>query len=70
MSEQRTTDVSGIGLRSPAFPTAADRALWDSLSPEEQRAVISLELDEAEKSGPAESASTGELIARVRASGR
>ena len=70
MSEQKTTDVSGARLKSPAFPTAADRALWDSLSPEEQRAVIALELEEAEKSGPAESASMDDLIARVRSQKR
>ena len=70
MSGQETKEVSGARLESPAWPTAADRALWDSLSPEEQRALIALELEEAEKSEPAESASMDDLIARVRASRR
>lgn len=66
MSEHKTIDISGIRLESPAFPTAADRALWDSLSPEAQEALIRHELDDAEKSGPAQSETMEELIARVR----
>ena len=67
MSEHKTIDVSGIRLESPACPTAADQALWDSLSPEMQEALTQFELDEAEKSGPAQSENMEELIARVRA---
>ena len=66
MSEQKTIDASGMRLQSPAIPTAEDQEKWDSLSPEMQEALIKLELDEAEQSGPAQSEKMEELIARVR----
>ena len=67
MSEHKTIDASGIRLESPACPTAADKALWDSSTPRMKNALIEYELYEAEKSGPAQSATMEELIARVRA---
>lgn len=67
MSEHKTIDVSGIRLESPACPTAADRALWDSSTPEMREALLGVELYDAEKSGPAQSETMEELIARVRA---
>lgn len=54
-------------FQSAVFPTAEDIKLWESLSPERQRAIIARDLDEAEKSGVAEDVSMDELIARVRA---
>ena len=54
-------------FQSTVFPTAEDIKLWESLSPEQQRAIIARELDEAEKSGVAEDVSIDDLIARVRA---
>lgn len=54
-------------FQSTVFPTAEDIKLWDSLSPEQQRAIIARDLGEAEKSGVAEDVSMDELIARVRA---
>ena len=66
MSEQKPIDVSDVQLESPTFPTAEDQAIWDSLSPAEQHALISRELDAAEKSGPAQTSSMKDMIARVR----
>lgn len=54
-------------FQSTVFPTAEDIKLWESLSPEQQRAIITRELDEAGKSGVAEDASMDDLMARVRA---
>ncbi len=54
-------------FQSTVFPTAEDIKLWERLSPEQQRAIITRELDEAEESGVAESVSMDDLIARVRA---
>ena len=54
-------------FQSTVFPTAKDIKLWESLSPEQRRAIIARELDEAEKSGVAEDVSIDDLIARVRA---
>ena len=67
MSEQKTIDVSGMRLESPAFPTPADQEKWNAFSPEMREALIKLELDEAEQSGPAQSETMEDLIARVRA---
>ena len=50
---------------STVCPTDADIALWDSLSPEEQRAALDADLAEAEASGTAGTA--GEVFARIRA---
>ena len=54
-------------FQSTVFPTAEDIKLWESLNPEQQRAIIARELDEAEKSGVAEDVSMDDLMARVRA---
>ena len=56
-----------VELESTVFPTVGDVRLWARLSPERRRALIARELDEAEKSGVAKSATMDELIARVRA---
>ena len=67
MSDTKTIDVSHIRFSSTVFPTDEDMRLWDSLSPEEQRAVIERDLDEAERSGIAKPESMDQVIARVRA---
>lgn len=67
MSTTKTLDVSHIRFTSTVFPTEADMKLWDSLSPEEQRAVVQRDLDEAEASGVAPHETVEELLARVRA---
>ena len=54
-------------FQSTVFPAAEDIKLWESLSPEQQRAIIARELDEAEKSGVAADVSMDDLMARVRA---
>ena len=70
MGEQKTTDISQIRFSSTVYPSADDIALWESLSPEAQAALIKRDLDEAEQSGEALSATMEELIARVRAKKR
>ena len=67
MGNQKMTNLPEIQFESTVYPTANDIKLWKSLSPELQRAIIARELDEAEKSGEAESASMDDLIERVRA---
>ncbi len=70
MGEQKTTDISRIRFSSTVYPSAEDIKLWESLSPEAQAALIKRDLDEAERSGKAQSATMEELIARVRAKKR
>jgi hypothetical protein len=60
-------DVSNVHFSSTVFPTDDDMKLWDSLGPEEQRAVIRRDLDAAEASGKAAPESMEQMIQRVRA---
>lgn len=70
MAETKTIDVSHIRFTSTVFPTDGDMKLWDSLSAEQQRAVVRRDLDEAEASGVAEPESAEEVMQRVRAESR
>ena len=63
----KASEVTESDFDSLAFPSPEDKKLWDSLNPEQQRALIARSLDDAEKSGPAEAGSMDDLIARVRA---
>lgn len=67
MAETKMIDVSHIRFTSTAFPTGEDMRLWNSLTAEEQRAVVRRALDEGEASGVAEPESAEEIIRRVRA---
>jgi predicted Fe-S protein YdhL (DUF1289 family) len=60
-------EVSQIRFASTVFPTGEDMNLWNSLTPEEQRAVIRRDLDEAEAGGIAEPESAEAVIRRMRA---
>lgn len=70
MAEVKIIDVSDIRFTSTVFPTDEDMKLWNSLSAEEQRAVVRRDLDEAEVSGIAEPETAEEIIQRVRAESR
>ncbi len=65
--QETKTDISKVQFTSTVFPTDEDMELWNSLSPEEQRAVIERDLDEAEASGIAVSESMEQMMQRVRA---
>ena len=67
MSDAKTVDISHVSFSSTVFPTDEDMKLWDSLSADEQRAVIERDLDQAEASGIAHAVSLEEIIERVRA---
>ena len=67
MNETKMIDISHIRFTSTVFPTDEDMKLWDSLSAEEQRAVVRRDLDEAEASGKAEPETIEQVIERVRA---
>jgi hypothetical protein len=66
MSDTRI-DVAKIKLSSTVFPTAADRKLWDALSPEDRQAVIIVAEETGFQSGEAPVESIAERLARVRA---
>jgi hypothetical protein len=48
--QDKKIDVSNAHFSSTVFPTDGDMKLWNSLSPEEQRAVVGRDLDAAEAS--------------------
>jgi hypothetical protein len=52
---------------SSVFPTAEDRALWESLSPSERLAVVTRDEDAGARSGVARNASLHEILADLRA---
>ena len=66
MNETKTIDISNVKFASTVFPTEEDMRLWDSLSAEQQRAVVRRDLDEAEASGTAEAETMEQIIERVR----
>jgi predicted Fe-S protein YdhL (DUF1289 family) len=65
--QETKTDVSKVHFTSTVFPTEEDMKLWNSMSPEEQRAVIERDLDAAEASGTAAPESMEQMMQRVRA---
>ena len=67
MTNMTKTDISKTDFSSRVFPTAEDMALWDSLSPAEQRAVIERDEHAGFQSGIAESETLRQRLERVRA---
>lgn len=67
MSQKKNIDVSHVRFNSTVFPTDEDMKLWNSLSPEEQRAVIERDEEAAFQSGIAKKETLEERLARVRA---
>lgn len=67
MSETKKIDGTNVTFSSTACPSEEDMALWNSLSAEQQRALVRRDLDEAEASGVAEPETADQVIRRVRA---
>lgn len=65
MSNTRTFDPASIAFESTVYPTEADMKLWNSLTPEQQRAVVDHNLDKAQKSGIADPESFDARFARA-----
>lgn len=63
MSETKTD----LEFTSKAFPTTADMARWDALSPAEQREFIEHSEQAGFESGVAPAESLADRLARVRA---
>ena len=59
-------DTPDIHFSSTMFLTADDMALWDSLSPEEQRSIIARDEETGFQSGPAPKEPLSKRLARVR----
>lgn len=62
------SDAKAIAAKftSTVFPTAEDKALWESLSPTERLAVVTRDEDAGAKSGVARNASLREVLADLR----
>jgi hypothetical protein len=66
MAEAKTVNISQIKFSSTAFPTAEDRALWESLTPEQQLEVLRRDEREGYDSGTADHASLADILAEAR----
>jgi len=66
MSEPKTINAPDVKFSSTVFPTEEDAALWESLSPEEQRAIIARDEEVGFRSGIAPKESLTARLARVR----
>ena len=67
MSDVEAVDISGIKFSSTVFPTPEDMKLWESLTPEQRKAVEIRDEEEGYQSGLAEPCSMQELIAEAKA---
>lgn len=67
MIEIKIVDISGVKFASTVFPTPEDMALWDSLTPEQRKAVEVRDEEEGHHSGVTEPRSMDELIAEAKA---
>ncbi len=66
MTNTKTIDISRIRFTSTAQPTEEDVKLWNSLTPDEQRAVLQREQEESRASGLAPKQTMAEMIAEFR----
>ena len=62
-----TTDSPKVAFSSTVFPTDEDMKLWDSLTPEEQLAVIAHDEEQGSRSGVAPAETLEDRLKRVRA---
>ena len=67
MSSSDAIDISQIRFASTVFPTDDDMKLWNSLSAEEQRAVIMRKVESGLNGAPAAKSSKLEIMAEVLA---
>ncbi len=65
MSDTDTIDISGIKFSSSVFPTDEDMALWHSLGPAAQQAVIMRDVEQGLKGPPAAKASKADIMAEA-----
>ena len=67
MSDIETVDVSWVKFTSTVFPTKEDMHLWESLTPEQRKAVELRDEEEGYKSGLAEPCTMADIIAEAKA---
>ena len=67
MSDIETVDISHVTFTSTVFPTDDDMKLWNSLTPEQQKAVERRDVQEGIDSGLAEPCTMAEIMAEAKA---
>ncbi|MEX2491037.1 MAG: hypothetical protein WD425_04670 [Nitrospirales bacterium] len=67
MSDIETVDISGIKFSSTVFPSKEDIKLWESLTPEQRKAVEVRDVKEGRASGLAEPCTMADIIAEAKA---
>lgn len=67
MSDTETIDISWVKFSSTVFPTAEDMKRWESLTPEQRKAVERRDIEEGRARGLAEPCSMAEIMAEAKA---
>lgn len=67
MSKTKPIDISWVKFTSTVFPTDEDMKLWESLTPEQRKAVELRDIEEGRASGLAEPCTMAEIIAEAKA---
>ncbi len=67
MSKTKSIDISWVKFTSTVFPTDEDMKLWESLTPEQRKAVELRDIEEGRASGLAEPCTMAEIIAEAKA---
>ena len=67
MSDIKTDDISHVKFTSVQFPTDEDMKLWESLTPEQRKAVEIRDEEEGYNSGLAEPCTMADIIAEAKA---
>lgn len=67
MSKTKPIDISCVKFTSTVFPTDEDMKLWESLTPEQRKAVELRDIEEGRASGLAEPCTMAEIIAEAKA---
>ncbi|MEQ9488689.1 MAG: hypothetical protein RIM72_06820 [Alphaproteobacteria bacterium] len=66
MNDTKSLSLDGVRFGSTVFPDPKDMALWQSLSPEEQQAVIVRNETAGARSGTAPQETLQQRLTRVR----
>ena len=66
MSDIETIDISHVKFTSTVFPTDEDMKLWNSLTPEQRKAVEPRDEEQGYQSGLAEPCTMSEIIAEAK----
>lgn len=65
MTDTKVNDSAEVSLTSTVFPSAADKALWQSLTEAQRQAIIEKQEQDAFASGPSDQSDLQTLLNEV-----